>query len=273
MASIFLTLLTISRPRFWAYTAGPYLIGHAAGAPWGFWANPWFWLLLMYFLVPANIFIYGINDENDTDTDSYNSKKGSKEYLYKKTPYFAHIVRICGMLGLFIALFLPKASAVFMVLFLAFAYFYSAPPLRFKARPLADAFSNMFYIFPAFVGYYQHALHIPLSVIVGALCWPVAMHLFSAIPDISADAKAHLKTTAVVLGKEASLGVCFLLWLVTATSAILISPYLLFMFFYPFYALYLQFSRFPIQKAYWHFPLYNTLAGLLIFMYTVFTRF
>lgn len=70
-------LIKISRPRFWIYEVGPYIIGIAAAAHGDYSA----WLLLptlvffVFFTYPANIYIYGINDAYDYDTDKLNPKR------------------------------------------------------------------------------------------------------------------------------------------------------------------------------------------------------
>ncbi len=73
-------VLRISRPRFWIYELGPYMIG-VLGAI--LITNQSrgvldFWTILLfgfYFLIPANIWIYGINDIYDYETDKLNPKK------------------------------------------------------------------------------------------------------------------------------------------------------------------------------------------------------
>jgi 4-hydroxybenzoate polyprenyltransferase len=73
-------LVSLSRPRFWLYLGGTYMIGFAAGADsFSLFLSPLFVLHLLFFLTFANLFLYGINDLSDTDTDRFNRKKGSKE--------------------------------------------------------------------------------------------------------------------------------------------------------------------------------------------------
>ena len=61
-------LLTLSRPRFWLYLAGPI----AVAVPFGVSATDGLFTpvtlpLFAYFLLPANVFLYGINDVFDAD--------------------------------------------------------------------------------------------------------------------------------------------------------------------------------------------------------------
>ena len=70
--------LRISRPRFWLYLLGPFLIGAIAADTANF-----FWPALavfaFYFTFPANMLIYGVNDIFDYEADKHNpAKKGSE---------------------------------------------------------------------------------------------------------------------------------------------------------------------------------------------------
>ena len=59
---------SISRPRFWLYLGGTYLVGYSAGIQQlTDFSTPIFWLYLLFFLLIANVFLYGINDYADED--------------------------------------------------------------------------------------------------------------------------------------------------------------------------------------------------------------
>ena len=73
-------LLKVSRPRFWFYIFGPYILGLLAGvATRGELSNGIYILLAIYFLYPANLLIYGVNDIFDYETDKLNPKKTDYE--------------------------------------------------------------------------------------------------------------------------------------------------------------------------------------------------
>ena len=75
-------LLRISRPRFWIYLLGPYLIGSIlAFEPMQIIWQWQFWLGFVYFTLPANLLIYGVNDIFDYETDKLNPKKQNYEAL------------------------------------------------------------------------------------------------------------------------------------------------------------------------------------------------
>jgi lycopene elongase/hydratase (dihydrobisanhydrobacterioruberin-forming) len=73
-------VIRISRPRFWIYELGPYMVGVLGGLIANSYIGAYFHILLviifgLYFLIPANIWIYGINDIYDYETDKLNPKK------------------------------------------------------------------------------------------------------------------------------------------------------------------------------------------------------
>ncbi|HEX6279355.1 MAG TPA: hypothetical protein VFZ49_05000, partial [Pyrinomonadaceae bacterium] len=75
-------ILQVSRPRFWLYAFGPYLVGLAAAiATREDLVRLDAFLFGLYFLFPANLLIYGINDIFDWETDRLNPKKSEYEML------------------------------------------------------------------------------------------------------------------------------------------------------------------------------------------------
>lgn len=264
---------SISRPKFWMYLAGPYIVGFAAGATSFTAFLTWsFAFHFLYFLFIANIYVYGLNDLSDTDTDPLNAKKGTKEHLLqqseRKLLYF-----LVGMsIGISILMIAIQPTFVGMLLFIVFLLlsgFYSIPPIRFKARAFFDFASNIHYAIPAFLAYFHLTGSLPpISVWIAAFCWTGAMHVFSAIPDIIPDKKSGVITTAVVLGKKRALILCILLWTVTAgivTSYTQLFPFSLLAWVYPLYSLLLLNQIKKIDQWYWYFPLINTLLGGVLF--------
>ena len=71
-----------------------------------------------------------------------------------------------------------------------FSLIYSLPPIRAKAVPFFDGITNILYVLPGIMAYL--VLHSDLSrpLVIAAWAWVMAMHAYSAIPDIEADTKA-----------------------------------------------------------------------------------
>ncbi len=273
------TLLHISRPRFWLYTAGPYLIGLVAAAQTTQdLAGWWQWLFLYFFLFPANLLIYGINDIFDYETDKLNPKKASYETLVDPAqhrsiwssillttiPLIALCFTFVGITGRWMVL-LALAGFFF------FSIFYSAPPIRAKTKPFLDSLFNILYLFPGWFGFYLlGGTGFSWQLFLAGTLWVMAMHAYSAVPDISADAHAHIRTIATTLGARNTLVLCGA-WYIGA--ALLASPTLgpLAGALGTIYALLIAISMAGsgsawVFKVYRWFPLVNTLAGFSIFI-------
>ncbi len=264
-------ILSISRPRFWLYLLGPYLVGFAAGADTGAqYLSPVFLYGLFFFLLPANIFLYGVNDFFDTDTDIHNVKKGTKENLMMESDrdYYKNATLIAFLFSIPLFIFLNPLPRYILILFFLLAFFYSALPIRFKAKPLLDFVSNILYILPGVIFYMQISKEVvPVLVLVAAGCWTGAMHLYSAIPDIEADKKVRLVTTAVLLGKQNSIILCMVLWSITAFVASGFTPLLVLTWLYPFLTALVYSKMISLEKLYWYFPSINAFLGFILFWY------
>jgi 4-hydroxybenzoate polyprenyltransferase len=214
-------LVRISRPRFWMYTVGPYILGTFASAPsYTTFISARFWIYLFIFVVAANVLIYGVNDLADTDTDLHNDKKGTYEVRLQKQQRAATVVS-CGLaFGTLVVAVVGQSmlTAVLMGIFLVLSVGYSVPPLRFKARPLFDSVSNVLYAMPGFIAasIWAPTSAIPVTAIAASWFWCMAMHTFSAIPDVTADQKAGLATTATWFGVRGALLYCGACWLGSA---------------------------------------------------------
>ena len=262
-------LFWMSRPRFWLYLAGPVVVGvvYAAESPAQFFSLPAV-LAFLYFLVPANLFLYGINDIFDTDVDEFNPKKDDdgREVRYRGDGVVVMVVYLATALGVVLVPFLPVEGLYALIGFYALGTEYSAPPLRLKTTPLLDSLSNGLYVLPGVVAYTAVAGRFPpLLAVVGGWLWTMAMHTFSAVPDIDPDQEADIRTTATVLGERGALGYCVLCWLAAAVVMGLLHPFLGGVFaLYPLFAVGIQVAGVDVDRAYWWFPVVNTLAGMVL---------
>lgn len=269
------TILKLARPRFWLYLTGPYIVGFAAviHSPWEMLSFS-FLYPLFFFLIPANIILYGINDLSDGDTDRHNRKKRHRESRATKAnqQIYTRIIGISALTALPLLIIMPIFARILLGIFLALSIAYSMPPIRLKAKPYVDSASNILYAFPAFIAMYQFAGIVPPpAILIAVFCWTSAMHLFSAIPDIEADKRAHLQTTAVVLGERTSLLVCAMLWLATAILSLFVSWLLAPALLYPAICLWLLKKRtIPVERLYWVFPWLNALVGFMLYLFLVF---
>jgi 4-hydroxybenzoate polyprenyltransferase len=269
----FTTLIPISRPRFWLYLAGPFMLGYAAGVP-----PPrdlrslGFWLPFLYFLLPANLLLYGLNDLFDADTDALSRKKDNYEHRLIRAERRTLITALIGVSVLTISFFaaLPTISWLTFTFFLLLCVLYSVPPIRFKTRAFLDSYSNALYILPGVIGYQLTAGRWPPTpIVLAALCWTAGMHAFSAIPDIEPDRRAGIHTVAVTLGESWALLFVAANWAFGAvlTFARFGLPGTVALI-YPLIPLVLLANRrWSVARAYRWFPLLNTLIGFLAFVY------
>jgi 4-hydroxybenzoate polyprenyltransferase len=261
-------LFRLSRPRFWFYLAGPVLVGlvYAAASPEGL-LSPLSYALFLYFLLPANLFLYGVNDYFDSGIDVENPKKKEQEVRYTGDVVVAAAVVTSGLLGVAFVPFLSFDALVWLGVFYALAVGYSAPPTRFKTVPFADSISNGLYIVPGVVAYLSLGSPgtLPATAVAGAWLWSMGMHTFSAVPDIEPDREGGVETTATYLGERATLGYCAVVWAASAAVFAPVSPaFAALLLVYPALVGVVVYTDISVGRAYWYFPLVNTAVGGVI---------
>ena len=260
-------LLVLSRPRFWLYLAGPVLVGLVFGAPTvETLLDPLPVALFLFFLVPANVFLYGINDVFDRDVDAHNPKKDDREARYRGERDVLVATALSGVLGLAFFAILPVAAWPWLAGFLVLGAEYSAPPLRFKTTPFLDSLSNGLYVLPGAAAYVALSGRQPaLLAVAGGWLWTMAMHTFSAIPDIEPDREAGIRTTATALGERRTYAYCAGCWLLAALSFGLLSrPLGALLLVYPLSVVAVAASDVDVRRAYWWYPAINGFVGMLL---------
>lgn len=264
--------IKVSRPRFWFYLTGPFTIGCIYGASsYLDLLKPWFFLYFIYFLIIANIFLYGVNDYWDFGTDLLNPKKEDKEYRVNKNEREALKKVILLILGISIILLVFQSNFLERLIFGSFiflSYFYSAEPLRFKDKPVLDSASNFLYVIPGLLAFYLASGEIPDDmVLLAGFLHAFAMHLFSAVPDIQFDKDTEITTTAVLFGRNASLFTCMLAWsgLFFITINLSRSIFGFLTLIYPAMVMYLLLTKKKVLEVYWLYPYINTGLGGFMF--------
>jgi 4-hydroxybenzoate polyprenyltransferase len=262
-------LLRASRPRFWLYLAGPVAVGVVYGAtdP-GDLFTPTSLALFAYFLVPANVLLYGVNDVFDADVDERNPKKDGPEVRYGGDRLVPAAVVASGLLVVVPLAVTPPLAWPWIGGFLLLGVAYSAPPLRLKTRPPLDSLSNGLYVLPGAAAYTAVAgAHPPALAVAGGWCWTMAMHTFSAVPDIEPDRRAGIETTATRLGAGWTYAYCAACWTLAAVAFGLLDPRLgALVAVYPVGVVVVARSSVDVSRAYWWYPAVNTVVGALITM-------
>lgn len=267
MAGSLRSVLVRSRPRFWLYLAGPVIVGITYGArTTADLLTIETVVLAVYFLLPANVLLYGINDIFDADIDVYNPKKEGREVRYTGETVVGAAVVVSALIGLALFGLLPRIAWLPLAGFFALAVGYSAPPFRFKTTPVLDSVSNGLYILPGVVAYATVLGQLPPGwALLGGWLWTMGMHTFSAIPDIGPDRQAGIRTTATWLGEDATYLYVGLCWLGAAVSFGLVDLRVGgLLAVYPVFVAAVARSDVRVERAYWWFPALNTLVGMAL---------
>lgn len=235
-------LLVASRPVSWINTAYPFAAAYLLTARG---IDLPLVIGTLFFLVPYNLAMYGINDVFDYESDLRNPRKGGAHgavldrRLHRATLWAAGLS--CLPFVVYLAIIGDPLSLLVLALSLFFVVFYSAPPLRLKEVPFADsATSAVHFVSPAVYGLVLAGAvwtwQLGLIMLAFAL-WGVASHAFGAVQDVAADREAGISSIATARGARWTVRfalVCYaaagVLMLATAwpgpLAALLVVPYL-----------------------------------------------
>lgn len=201
----------------------------------------------LFFLVPYNLLMYGINDVYDYESDLRNPRKGGAEGALLE-PALHRVVLISAVTAsaaVLVPLLLlagPRpASWLVLLISLFFVVAYSVPRLRFKERPLLDSLtSSTHFVSPAVYGLALAGATFepPLLALLGAFfLWGMASHAFGAVQDVVPDRAAGIASIATAFGAARTTRLAIALWassglLLLATdfpgpvAALLVLPYI-----------------------------------------------
>jgi len=199
-------LLLASRPVSWINTALPFAGGAlAAGA--GEAVGVWFLPLVIWWGVAYNLYLYGINDLYDLETDRKNPRKGGAEGALLQNGDLPTLRRLLLFAAGAAALFVLTGSAtvpIWCLLGITFATAYSAPRfVRARAVPILDAvISATHFVIPAVAGLalggaFQQAWVAPLAAF---FFWNMGSHVVGALQDVEADRRSGIATVGTLLG-------------------------------------------------------------------------
>jgi len=202
-------LFVSSRPLSWVNTAFPfaaaYLISHGS-------ITVVFVVGTLYFLIPYNLAMYGINDVFDYESDLRNPRKGGVEGALLDRRMHRPTILAAVITNVPFLVFLVAVGSPLSWLVLAISVFaviaYSAPGLRFKERPFLDSLtSGTHFVSPALYGLVLvgAAFTAQLWFLLGAFfLWGIASHAFGAVQDVVADREGDIASIATVIGAKAT---------------------------------------------------------------------
>ena len=211
-------LFVSSRPLSWVNTAFPFAAAYfvTTGR-----LDLTFFVGTLYFLVPYNLAMYGINDVFDYESDLRNPRKGGVEgalldrSMHRPTLIVAAVTNIPFLVYLVIV---GSPLSWFVLAFSVFAVIaYSARGLRFKEKPFLDSLtSSTHFVSPAVYGLVlTGAVFTPrLWALLGAFfLWGIASHAFGAVQDVIADRDAEIASIATVIGARATVRLSVIVYL------------------------------------------------------------
>ncbi|MEO9095554.1 MAG: prenyltransferase [Microbacteriaceae bacterium] len=198
-------LLIASRPVSWINTAFPfaaayYLSAHELDVA----------LVVgsIFFLVPYNLALYGVNDVFDFQSDLANPRKGGLEgaVLERSAHRVTLAAAVLTVSPFVIALVLLGTALSWLILALSlFAVAaYSVPGLRFKEKPFLDSItSSTHFVSPAVYGLALAGTRLTpalVALLVGFFLWGIASHAFGAVQDVLPDRAGGIRSIATVMG-------------------------------------------------------------------------
>ena len=227
-----LSIVKASRPVSWINTAYPFAAGYLMVERR---VDALLVVGTLFFLIPYNLLMYGVNDVFDYESDLLNPRKGGIEgdvvrdraraRRVHRGIIWASVLTVVPMMA-WLALRGSVASFVPLVVIVFAVVAYSVPVLRFKERPFLDSLTSAVH----FAGPLVYAL-----VLTGAglsargiwpiwlafLAWGMASHAFGAVQDVRADRDGGIASIGTVMGARVT--TWFALLMYVAASALLLA--------------------------------------------------
>ncbi len=217
-----LAIISSSRPISWINTAFPFAVAYLLITR-EFDLN--FWVGSVFFLIPYNLLMYGINDVFDYESDLANPRKGGVEgALLAPELHRATIVTAVSLSAPFL-IYLFWVGDVSSDLILAITIFtviaYSLKGLRFKEIPFLDSITSashftgplLFGISLAGANVFENPA---LLIVLSLFLWSMASHAFGAVQDVKADRIAKIGSVATSIGARWTVRFSFILYALAA---------------------------------------------------------
>ncbi len=225
----FRQLVLVSRPLSWINTAFPFAAAYllTTGR-----IDATFVIGTLFFLIPYNLAMYGINDVFDYESDLRNPRKGGAEgalldrSAHRRT-LIAAVVTTVPFIVYLVIVGSPLSWLVLAIsLFAVVAY--SAKGLRFKEIPFLDSVtSSVHFVSPAVYGLVlAGAAFTPglWLVLLAFFLWGVGSHAFGAVQDVVPDREGGISSIATAIGAAATVRLAIGAWAL-AGVAMLFTPW------------------------------------------------
>ena len=232
-----------SRPVSWINTAFPFAAAYFLITRQ---LNGQFWVGTLFFLIPYNLLMYGVNDVFDYESDLRNPRKGGIEGALLDPKWHLPTIRwafwLCIPFLAYLLLFGDYLPNILLGFFLFTVIAYSAKGFRFKEKPFLDSLTSSSH----FVGPMIYGIALAggdllrpqtLLIISSFTLWGIASHAFGAVQDVRADREADISSIATEIGARATARFAFACYALagvfvmfsgwpSAVAAIAVIPYL-----------------------------------------------
>ncbi len=235
-------LLVSSRPLSWVNTAFPFAAAYLLTQG----VDLTLMIGTLYFLIPYNLAMYGINDVFDYESDLLNPRKGGVEGAVLAQSLHRTALVAAGLLNAPFLAYLFAVGSPLSGVVLAVSTFalvaYSAKGVRFKEKPVLDSLtSSTHFVSPALFGLVLAGAEFTpqLVAVLGAFfLWGAASHAFGAVQDVLADRAAGIRSIATKFGARATVRIAVVVYLVAGglllltdwpgpLAAVLVLPYVI----------------------------------------------
>jgi 4-hydroxybenzoate polyprenyltransferase len=199
-----------SRPISWINTAFPFAAGYFLIS-----GSLDLKLLIgsLFFLIPYNLLMYGVNDVFDYESDLRNPRKGGIEGALLPPSLHLPVLLVALHLPVPFVWYLIGAGNQVSNLVLAAVLFtvlaYSLKYLRFKEIPFLDSITSAAHFVGPLVygialagGNFNNSMLV--MILVAFSLWGMASHAFGAVQDVKADREAGIASIATVLGARST---------------------------------------------------------------------
>ena len=198
-------LFVSSRPLSWVNTAFPFAAAYLLTTGQ---VDVTLIVGTIFFLIPYNLAMYGINDVFDYESDLRNPRKGGVEGALLDTRMHRPTLIASVVTTVPFVVYLVIVGSPLSWLVLAISLFavvaYSAKGLRFKEKPFLDSItSSTHFVSPAVYGLVLAGavFTTQLWAVLGAFfLWGMASHAFGAVQDVIADREGGIASIATVIG-------------------------------------------------------------------------
>ncbi len=174
----------------------------------------------LFFLLPLNFFLYGINDIYDRKSDLLNPRKGDSDgaiLAEEEVPQVKVKAYLFALALIIVAVSSFNIEHIALsLLWIALCIAYSHPQIRFKEIPFLDTIcSASIYLLPILIAFtLRHSLpEVNISYFILAVPF-LGIHAITSLADADADKAAGMKTTGIFLGERLTILFSFLTLLV-----------------------------------------------------------